>query len=1015
MKKPFLRFLAEEYVKHADLSDYCFVFPNRRSGKFFEKELTDCATGTILTPEITTIDNFVTELTGAIEANRIEALVTLFNAYKSLAPDNAVEFDKFAHWGDVILNDFGDVDRYMVDARQAFFNISELKAIKSNYLTKEVKEVLSHFFNLRYSPDDEEKFWQHIETRNGEVEIKKEYITIWDLLWPLYNKFITSLAEQELTYNGKKYRDAAIRVENMDDTEFEFKKYVFAGFNMLSASEHKLFAAMQKKGNAVFYWDYNSPAFEVATNKATLFMSQYIKEFPQPISEPQNTTLPQNIFAIGVPSNYAQARYASSIVQQLVSKGLTDSHNAINTALVLPDEQLFMPVLKSIDSNIVDNINVTMGLSIRNSSISSLMSIISRLYYQAKKVKGVWSYFHADVKDVLLHPIVRFWNQTEAMRLINEINSHNTYQVTYATIAEFAPHLAPLFKEVNELSLDEVSTYINNILDFTANVLKRKSMLENKVSENSEHDNAQQTDSHASVISVEQAFLNSYYDALSQINNVLKETNVLGDSNVINISTFCFLIDRLVASTKVAFEGEPLGGLQIMGILETRCLDFKNLIILSMNERVFPRKHFTKSFIPQRLRMAFGMSTIEHQESMYAYYFYRMISRAENVYMLYDSRTQNLGAGEKSRFINQLQTLFSGLCTVKTILPALGIQAPQHNPIVVNKDLRIMNIINLFGAELPNDQATIEQRIKNGSLKLLSAHSINTYIDCPLHFYLHYVEGLAEIDPDSEFMLPSTFGTIVHDSIQQIYCDGTTIDKAFIENLLNTGNTTIDKVIVANINRLFLHKGDNCLDPLFGESKLKFDIAKQLILRILNHDKKLIEKHGAIHYIQGEKVLTCSLPLGNGKSFNLTFTIDRLDCMTINGENVHRVVDYKTGKDKVNVKDVNSLTNPNASERAHAILQLLLYCKALAQQPEFSNAKIMPVIYKLLEIDKSGLSIGNKQVTFSNTDTDDVNNLFYTNLQGVLQELFDINTPFTQTSKKENCKYCKFKDFCRRE
>ena len=194
-------------------------------------------------------------------------------------------------------------------------------------------------------------------------------------------------------------------------------------------------------------------------------------------------------------------------------------------------------------------------------------------------------------------------------------------------------------------------------------------------------------------------------------------------------------------STKVAFEGEPLGGLQVMGILETRCLDFKNLVIMSMNERVFPRKHFTKSFIPQRLRRAFGMSTIEHQESMYAYYFYRMISRAENVFLLYDSRTQSLGSGEKSRFISQLDTLFNHYCRVNTVFPKLEITAPNKNPIVVRKDERIMQLINAFATQAPLNDAPANQESK---IKYLSAHSINTYIDCPLRFYLRYVEGLAE-------------------------------------------------------------------------------------------------------------------------------------------------------------------------------------------------------------------------------------------------------------------------------
>ncbi len=1020
--KSFLRFLAEQYVNRTDLSDYCFVFPNRRAGKFFAKELGSCVTSPIITPEITTIDAFVSDITDAIEANRIEALVILFNAYKQLDPNSTTTFDHFAHCGDVILGDFGDIDRYMVDAKQAFFNISELKEIKSNYLTKEVKEVLSHFFNMRFAPDDEEHFWQHISATDGNVEIKKDYISIWHLLWPLYNKFIGELESKHLTYNGKKYRDAAIKARAMQPDDFEFKHYVFAGFNMLSTSEHELFKAMQGKGIAEFYWDYNSPCLRIATNKATKFLDEYVREFPQPNNEEPNTTMPQNIYAVGVPSNYAQARYSAAIIEKLVGDGLTDKHDAIDTAIVLPDEQLFLPVLKSIGSDTVDKINVTMGLSIRHSSISSLMNLISRMHFQAKSTNGVWSYFHADVKDVLLHPLVKFRNQNEATALINHINWHNSFQVTYDTIAEFAPSLAPLFTVVKDLSLSEIENYIAIILHFTRDVFEQKLQLEKDIkagiarqNDNDDSNDDDNDNASASTVNVEQAFLNSYYDALSQLHDVLTSYKVLGTSAKIDINTFCFLLDRLVASTKVAFEGEPLGGLQIMGILETRCLDFKNLVILSMNERVFPRKHFTKSFIPQRLRRAFGMSTIEHQESMYAYYFYRMISRAQNVFMLYDSRTQSLGSGEKSRFISQLGTLFSDQCNVKTVLPALEIQAPRKNPIIVHKDERIMKIIGTFAADIPADEAMREQQIKQGKLKLLSANSINTYIDCPLRFYLRYVEGLAEIDPVSEFMEASTFGTIVHNSIQQLYPDGTTIDEAFVNRLLDDKNPTVGNVITANINHIFLHKPEGCLDELTGESMLKYDIIEIFIKRILNYDKELIKKHGPINYIQGEKNLVCSLPLDANRHFNLTFIIDRLDSMVIDGRTIYRIVDYKTGKDKVSTDKPTSLTNPNASDRPHAILQLMLYCKALAQQPEFADKNLMPIIYSLLNIDSSAVRIERKQVFWPDTDQDGINSRFYDLLLEVLLQLFDPKEPFRQTENQKNCNYCKFKDFCHRE
>lgn len=412
------------------------------------------------------------------------------------------------------------------------------------------------------------------------------------------------------------------------------------------------------------------------------------------------------MYAIGVPSNYAQVRYADAIIRELVKKGKTDRANAIDTAVVLPDEQLFMPMVKAVSLDTVDKINVTMGLSIRNSSIATLMSAISKMHYQAKKVSGEWTYFHADVKDILLHPIVKLFDNEGSVRLIDELTSENCFQVSYAMIEQYAPKLASLFSVVEEFTTEEVSDYLQGVIEFTDSVLQRQQQMELEVrADSGETDD----DEEQNPIDIERAFIESYRDALAQLCEVLNNANLVSGDRI-NVTTFCFLLDRLIGSTKVAFEGEPLGGLQIMGLLETRCLDFKNLIILSMNERIFPRKHFTKSFIPQNFRKAREMSTLEHQESMYAYYFYRMISRAENVFMLYDSRTQGASSGEESRFIRQLDILYSDKCHIHRVMPGLGIKAPQTCGIEVAKDERVMEILNKYKCPLPESEDEIERR-----------------------------------------------------------------------------------------------------------------------------------------------------------------------------------------------------------------------------------------------------------------------------------------------------------------
>ena len=1013
MAEPFLRFLARTFVTKADLADYCFVFPNRRSGKFFEKELADAASTSILMPEITTITNFISDITGGIEANRIESLFTLYNAYCEIAPDNNTSFDKFAHWGDVILNDFGDVERYMVDAKELFVNISELKAIKANYLNDEVIEVLSHFFNIRKENNSNENFWQHISAVDGEVSIQRKFISIWDTLYPLYEKYCQKLQESGLTTGALSLRAAEQKVREMDITDFNSKHYVFAGFNVLSTAEHKLFEAMRNKGFSDFYWDYNSPAFASKQNRATKFISQYIKEFPSIYQEEKNPTMPPNVNIIGVPSNYGQTKYVGKLINQLVDNHIiADANNAIDTAIVMPDEQLFTSMLKSIDTSKVPNVNVTMGVSIRNSSIATLMAAVSRLHYQASYSNDEWTYFHADVKDILMHPLARFAFGNNARELIEYITNENLYQIPYSTICKYLGSDNKLFDIDQKLNIVTVENYITRVIEFARHILTLQESTFGRKALKEVVDDPDE----APGTSVEIAFLNKYCDAMAELDEVFKQyvKRNFADFNL-DVNTFCFLLERLVNQAKIAFEGEPLGGLQVMGVLETRCLDFKNVIILSMNERIFPRKHFTKSFIPQQLRKGYKMSTISHQESMYAYYFYRMISRAENVYLVYNTAS----ISEESRFIHQLRVLFADQCHINRHLLNLGLRLPGKGDIAVPKDERIMNILSLYKAE-PEANADRNELIKSKRLRQLSAHSINEYINCPLRFYLHYVEGLAEIEEKSDFMEASTFGTIIHNIMQTLYPQKEMqITTDYINNLLDEGNQTIRRTIVQVINKEFLHKGEGCNDPLIGEGLMKSEIIDIMIRNILKYDLEYIKNNGPINYIQSEREIACRLTLGN-HTFNFTYIIDRLEAT--NDGTTLRIIDYKTGKDKTSFQTLDALFAPGNSvsyERCKAALQLLLYCYAYEQ---CDSRPMQPVIYKVIRMKDSGLYYNKAQITYpkyqkiksKETIDIDIRSEFVERIGEVIDGIFDADKPFTQTKNKEaNCKYCKFKDFCR--
>lgn len=1026
MLKPFLRFLAEKFVNEPELSDYCFVFPNRRSGTFFAKELSDLAKPPMLLPEITTITNFVAELTPAIEANRVESLFILYDAYCEINPNPENTFDRFARWGDVVLSDFSDVERDMIDPKEIFINVSQFKQIKSNYITDELREILGHYFRLPdHQTNSADSFWQHIKAENGEMTIQNKYQSIWDTLYPLYTKYCERLNQLGLTFGGKALRDAVEVVKQKEAGEFNRKRYAFVGFNVLTKAEETLFEEMKKKGIAEFYWDYNSPAFSLPQNKATKFIPKYIKKFPSRdgfVEEP-NLKMAPNVSIIGVPTNFGQTKYVGKLVNSLAQQGIiADANNAIDTAIVLPDDQLFSTLLKSIDNSVIGSVNVTMGVSIRNSSISSLMSSVSKLHYQARLVKDEWNYFHTDVKDILAHPIIRLAYKDKASKLLDYVVGNNLYQVPLSLIRSILSQNDSIFEIGNKLTVETVFQYVNGIIDFTSRVLdsQEKAISASRHAANNPAQDLDDEDDemNAPKTSVEVAFINKYRDAMAELSDVFSRYIKDKKNFELDVNTFCFLLDRLVSQTQLAFEGEPLGGLQIMGVLETRCLDFKNMIIMSMNERIFPRKHYTKSFIPQFMRRGFGMSTTSHQESMYAYYFYRMISRAENVFLIYNSSSVN----EESRFIHQMRILFSDKCNITQTMINLGLRSPRETVVSVPKDDRIMGILNLYKTDPGNVTAEqIKEMRKAGDIRQLSAHSINEYISCPLRFYLHYVEGLIEVEEKSDFMEASTFGTIIHSVMQQLYPQSCqSIDEKYLSRLLSKSSYEIDNAIIRTINKEYLHKGDNCYDELKGESLMKKQIIEIMVRGMIKHDIEHIQNNGVINYIQSEKEIATRVTFGD-HTFNLTFIIDRLEA---NADNTMlRIIDYKTGRDPLSISSVQSIITP-MKDRPKAVLQLLLYCHAYSLQ---DNRPIQPVIYKTTQIKDSGMFFktgnGSAQITYPQFTANDkaatqinIAKEFQEQMKTVINELFNPNIPFRQTSdQKNNCTYCKFKEFCKIE
>lgn len=1018
---PFLSAAANFYNTVPNLEEYSFVFPNRRSGQFFANNLKLLSKGATILPEITTIADFLSSITHETPISSVEAMFILFSCYKEKIDANA-EFDKFAYWGDTLLNDFNEVDMYMVDAQKLFSNIQEFKEIATDYLDDDLKQALNEFFNLNVRQYDNGRLWKADNKQNNDdSNVQARFMRMWEQLYPLYSTFKAQLQDKDLSYTGMMYRNAVSTVRDMHAEEFPSKHYVFVGFNILSTSQIAIFKALKDKGIADFLWDFNSPAFNEKDNKGAKFISFYKKLFPQPAGFCENkiTAFP-HITVTGVPSNVGQVKYAISIVQKLIA-GKDDSekeHILNDTAIILPDENLFIPLVNTLSPDITDT-NITLGYPLSGSSIVSLMRTVSATHKRAyhDKTSDQWFFLRNDVLNVLSHPIIKTHFPKLAIELVNKIKTGNLYKVAQSILTE--TDLAPLFETVTE-STDSITAYLSRLASFAQSLKTGKPIADNDTADND-------------TPCLQDAFIDAYTDVLTELKLTLTKHNL----STQKLPTLFHLIDKLAGKHTVPFEGEPLKGLQIMGVLETRCLDFKNVIILSMNDSVFPRKHFTSpSFISEYLRRGYHMSNSDDQEAMPTYYFYRLISRADNVELIYNSSSADAAASEWSRFITQLQKIYNQSMTMQKasskIKPATDVKIS-----IVHTDL-------------------MDSYFANDSENYLSASSINEYIKCPLKFYFHHIQHLSDDNPESDFMDASTKGTIVHNTLQALYAPSDKSHKIVtLLDILNfTHKKNLDAVLTQNINAEFVHSTD--LDaPLTGEAKIIFEPLKQYVLNAIEFDVKLLDDEVSVYnpipkdsdtlaeykqkYFevyeceQSHKVrLTVTNKNGNSITFNLTYKPDRID--SINGTGTVRLIDYKTGGDETSFGAIKNMfpTDNKSAKHPHAILQQFLYANAYLQEHKDVN-EIQPMLYTMGGHNKFGIfctgkddkdkfncnaKTGNVIIRRDNDkDKDEANKEFNDLLYDLLTEMKSPDELFFQADKNGDygpCKYCNFTDFCRR-
>ena len=879
---PFLYKIAEVfYAQYGnELYQHTFVFPNRRAGFFFQKYLTEIAGKPLFSPSVVTIQELFSSLSPYRPADKIEMLVMLYDHFGNVSGSDE-SFDDFLFWGEMLLNDFNDVDKYMADAKQLFRNVQDLRSMEDDltHLTEKQIEAIR-------------RFWTNF-IPVGESESKQKFQKTWQILYELYLSFRTELQQKGIAYEGMMFREVAERVGAEGKQEgLQSGSYIFVGLNALTPAETVLLEHLKKRGIADFYWDYESPQVQDSQNRASLWVKENQRKFPsrfilqdRTLSRSVAGSLPEDqdeetgafhfeaktaIEVIGIPSGVGQAKQVTQILSELIESGdIPDPDEAINTAIVLPDEGLLLPVLYSIPEEI-GKINVTMGYGLSYSSISALMEHITALQRNIRESDGEMMFYHRNVLSIVNHPLVYGVAKEEADALKTYILTNNRIVVSQT---EFPQH--PLYRLIfRPITVwYDIFEYIKDILIFIYGSLTAEKR-------NMEEDGSSIRLAGSRPIDMEREFIVQYHKTITRLQDRLH-----GAKNM-SLETCFRLLRKLAHSISVAFSGEPLSGLQVMGVLETRAIDFENLIILSMNEGVFPLKDPVNSFIPFTLRKGFGLPIYEHQDSIYAYHFYRMISRAKRVFMLYDTRTEDMQTGEVSRYFYQLKYLYSDYFDISERVVAYDVAIPEILPVSVIKTPDVLRKLDAF---------------RQGGGSFLSASLINNYINCPLQFYFTAVEGLYEEDEVRESVESDLFGSIFHKLMEKIYSryKSKTITPDALTAIAKDDALLTRLLEEAFAEYYFKRKDDP--RPLVGQHYLIGEILRSYVKQTLEMDKQFTP----FEFVAAEYRFGQDMPyrLSDNLIVNFKGIIDRIDRV---GDS-YRIIDYKTGTGTTDFKQVPDL------------------------------------------------------------------------------------------------------------
>lgn len=903
---------------NTNISDLTLVLPSKRAGVFLKHELSQQIQQTSFAPDILSIEELVEEISGYTSVNNTELLFEFYSIYKKLTPKDAQEpFDTFSKWAQILLQDFNEIDRYLISHKDIFNYLSAIQRIQ------------------QWSPEKEPS------------DLMNNYLKFWDKLEHYYDALTEKITQKGIAYQGLVYREA------VDSLEFylqknEHKKHYFIGFNALNTAEEKIIQEFLEVGLAEILWDTDHVFFDDPTHDASLFLRRHRYEWNYFQKHDfswiaDNFSAEKNIEIIGIPKNITQAKYIGEILQTLQKEDETLQ----DVAVVLGDEQLLIPCLNSLPQEI-ERLNITMGFPLKDIPLATTFNNLYLLQEHHRNDTFYYKNIINVLSDTNLRPLFQQKDKNIAADIIQYIQSNNIIYISTEVIIErFPKHMQEIAKLLFTYWNDTPKIAMQNCVKLIRHL--KATLIKNR----EQH-----------LLALE--YLYRFNEVFNQLQLLTKQHNYITD-----IKSLLALYKEIISTETLDFKGEPLQGLQLMGMLETRVLDFKTVILSSVNEGILPSGKSNNSFIPFDLKKQFNLPTYKEKDAIYTYHFYRLLHRAENVYLLYNTEADGLNGGERSRFLMQLETynMPNHTLTQNVVIPT--VPKIEYTPQVVTKE------------------ASVISRLKDIAKKGFSPSALTSYIRNPIDFYYQKILGINEYEAVEETVAANTLGTVVHDTLELLYkpFEGQMITAKDVKAMF----ANVEELVIQNFKKTYgegnIHRGKNLII---------FNVAKRYVTNFLEQELQTLRSGKTLRILQIEQTLHAKVEIPElDFPVYIGGKVDRVDEL----DGVMRIIDYKTGKvtqGDVEIVDWDLLTQDYKFSKS---FQVLAYSYMIQQKQGLQHDTEAGII-SFKNLQSGFLKFGTKESPRARQKnqliTSETLDDFLIELKQLILEICNIDIPFTE-------------------